>query len=85
VLESLQNIQGLAEKLSALHVKTKDGAEVQVSALEFILEGLHAHKRIGRNEERVFTKGEKPAARRAEAAAEFGRDEPPFRRGRSFN
>ena len=31
----------------------------QVSAAEFILEGLHAHKRIGRNEERVFTAGEK--------------------------
>ena len=33
--------------------------EVQVSAAEFILEGLYAHKRIGRNEERVFTAGEK--------------------------
>jgi magnesium chelatase subunit I len=33
---------------------------MQVSAAEFILEGLHAHKKIGRNEERVFTAGEKP-------------------------
>jgi magnesium chelatase subunit I len=32
-----------------------------VSAAEFILEGLHAHKRIGRTEDRVFTAGEKPA------------------------
>ena len=31
-----------------------------MSAAEFVLEGLHAHKRIGRNEERVFTAGEKP-------------------------
>ena len=31
----------------------------QVSAAEFVLEGLYAHKRIGRNEERVFTAGEK--------------------------
>ena len=30
-----------------------------MSAAEFILEGLHAHKRIGRSEERVFTAGEK--------------------------
>ena len=36
---------------------------VQVSAAEFILEGLHAHKRIGRNEERVFTAGEKQPKR----------------------
>ena len=33
---------------------------MQVSAAEFVLEGLHAHKKIGRNEERVFTAGEKP-------------------------
>ena len=36
-----------------------------MSAAEFILEGLHAHKRIGRSEERVFKAGEKkpePAA-----------------------
>ena len=30
-----------------------------MSAAEFILEGLHAHKRIGRSEERVFKAGEK--------------------------
>jgi len=33
---------------------------MQVSAAEFVLEGLHAHKKIGRNEERIFTAGEKP-------------------------
>ncbi len=37
----------------------KESPEVQVSAAEFILEGLYAHKRIGRSEERVFTAGEK--------------------------
>jgi magnesium chelatase subunit I len=37
-------------------VGPKDSAEVQVSAAEFVLEGLHAHKKIGRNEERVFTR-----------------------------
>ena len=34
---------------------SEDVPEVLVSAAEFMLEGLHAHKRIGRNEERVFT------------------------------
>jgi magnesium chelatase subunit I len=59
-----------------------------VSAAEFVLEGLYAHKRIGRSEERVFTAGEKQP-RRAEAGfggreSREGREaEPPqFRRGR---
>ena len=42
-----------------LDVGPKDAPEIRVSAAEFILEGLHAHKRIGRSEERVFTAGEK--------------------------
>jgi magnesium chelatase subunit I len=61
LLEQLQNIQGLMEKLGAVSVKAKDAPEVQVSAAEFVLEGLHAHKRIGRSEERVFMAGEKQA------------------------
>src|SRR5690348_3497607 len=45
-LQSLRSIQGLMEKLVKLNVGPKDAAEVQVSAAEFVLEGLHAHKRI---------------------------------------
>ena len=86
-LESLHGIQGLADKLGPLGVKAKDRAEVQVSAAEFVLEGLHAHKRIGRNEERLFTKGEKPAPPRRSEAREVEHDpEQPWRRGRGgFN
>src|SRR5216684_1966190 len=58
-LENLKEIQGLIEKLGPLGVSQKESPEQQVSAAEFILEGLHAHKRIGRNEERVFKAGEK--------------------------
>ncbi len=47
------------EKLTKLNVGRRDSAELQVSAAEFVLEGLYAHKRIGRNEERLFTAGEK--------------------------
>jgi len=36
------------------------------------LEGLHAHKKIGRNEERVFTAGEKPM--------KVAEKQPPFER-----
>jgi magnesium chelatase subunit I len=85
ILEELKPIQGLMDKLSAVGVKAKDTAELQVSAAEFLLEGLHAHKRIGRNEERVFTAGEKQV-RRAEAGAGRDREEPPFGRSRrGFN
>jgi magnesium chelatase subunit I len=81
VLEKLKTIQGLMEKVGALGVKGKDEVETQVSAAEFVLEGLYAHKRIGRNEERVFTAGEKQV-KRAEAGAGF-RGEEPFGGGRS--
>jgi len=89
LLETLKGIQGLHEKLSRLDVKAKDPAEVQVSAAEFILEGLHAHKRIGRNEERVFTAGERQVGRREpnerERTQERFRDDVPFRNKRGFN
>ncbi|MBV8205265.1 MAG: magnesium chelatase [Acidobacteria bacterium] len=81
----LKSIQGLPEQLTSLHIKPRDAAEVAVSAAEFVLEGLCAHKRIGRSEERVFMAGEKQP-RRAEAG--FGgreaREAEPaqFRRGR---
>ena len=53
-LDKLKGIQGLVDKLGPLSVTPKDTPEQQVSAAEFILEGLHAHKRIGRSEERFF-------------------------------
>jgi magnesium chelatase subunit I len=82
VLPTLRNIQGLMEKLTRVSVGPKDTAEAQVSAAEFVLEGLHAHKRIGRNEERVFTAGEKQP-RMAEKP--FDREEGPYRPRRPLN
>ena len=84
MLDGLSQIQGLMEKLTKLNVGPKDSAEMQVSAAEFVLEGLHAHKKIGRNEERVFTAGEKPI-KVAEKQPAFERDEPGFGRKRGFN
>jgi magnesium chelatase subunit I len=63
VSEGLKKIQGLGEKLERLGVKAKDRLEMQASAAEFVLEGLYAHKRIGRSEERVFSAGEKQIRR----------------------
>jgi magnesium chelatase subunit I len=81
ILEGLKNIQGLTEKLAPLGVKTKDKTEVLVSAAEFILEGLHAHRRIGRSEERVFAADKQ--AKRVEKP--FEQEEQPFRNRRPYN
>jgi magnesium chelatase subunit I len=80
LFQELKNIQGLLDKLGALGVKPKDAEELQVSGAEFILEGLYAHKKIGRSEERVFTAGEKQPRRPEKPAYE--RDEPFPPRGR---
>jgi magnesium chelatase subunit I len=82
-LENLKGIQGLIEKLGPLRVSQKDCAEQQVSAAEFILEGLHAHKRIGRSEERIFKAGEKKPEPAREKS--FEPEERPYRQRRQFN
>jgi len=58
-LAELQQIQGLFEKLSPLQINGKSKPEVAVSAAEFLLEGMYAHKRLSRTEERSFTAAEK--------------------------
>jgi magnesium chelatase subunit I len=82
VLPTLRGIQGLMDKLTRVNVGPKDLPEAQVSAAEFVLEGLHAHKRIGRNEERVFAAGEKQP-RMAEKPYE--REEGQYRPRRPLN
>jgi magnesium chelatase subunit I len=87
-LENLKEIQGLIGKMGPLKISEENSPEQQVSAAEFILEGLHAHKKIGRNEERVFKAGEKKSDRqeRPEREKDFEREEPPFRqKRRQFN
>jgi magnesium chelatase subunit I len=51
----LKQIQGLLEKLAPLEVKSSDAPEVVTAAAEFLLEGMCAHRRISRNEERSFS------------------------------
>jgi magnesium chelatase subunit I len=58
-LEELKQIQGLIEKLSPLQINGKSEPEVAVSAAEFLLEGMYAHKRLSRTEERSFSAAEK--------------------------
>ena len=68
-LVELKQIQGLFDKLAPFHINNKSQPEVAVSAAEFLLEGMTAHKRISRSEERAFTAAEKK--QRNNDASEF--------------
>jgi len=70
--EELKQIQGLTEKLSPLGIKASTDAEHYVGAAEFLLEGMCAHRRLSRNEERGFglQRKEKNRAERQEQASE---------------
>ena len=70
VFTELKGIQGLLEKLSPLNITLRTPVEVAVSAAEFLLEGMTAHKKISRSEARTFTAGEK--RRRNEESANLG-------------
>jgi magnesium chelatase subunit I len=90
-LTELKQIQGLFEKLSPFHITAKSTPEIAVSAAEFLLEGMTAHKRLSRSEERAFTAAEKKsrndqAAQYAEKIRERDFDDTPKNRSRrGFN
>ncbi len=74
ILEELKQIQGLFAQLSPLSVKVSDAPEIAVAGAEFLLEGMYAHKRLSRSEERGFSAQEK-APRKQERAEEREYDE----------
>jgi len=77
MVKQLSGIQGLMEKTKALGLSANEPDAARASAAEFILEGLHAHRRISRSEERGYAAEEK----RREPREEGGRGERPnFRR-----
>ncbi|MGB6695434.1 MAG: sigma 54-interacting transcriptional regulator [Terracidiphilus sp.] len=66
-LADLKQIQGLIAKLAPLGINKSDPAPKVVSAAEFLLEGLVAHRKLSRSEERVFA-GKPAAPRKPEQA-----------------
>ena len=62
VVAGLRKIQGLLDKAAVLGIRAKDAPTLAASAGEFILEGLYAHRRIGRSEERGFLVEERKQA-----------------------
>ncbi len=90
VLKSMKEIQGLFEKLGPLKLPRNADPEVAVAAAEFLLEGMTAHKRISRSEERKFSAGEKKkrlddAAQYAERMREREKENAMNRTRRGFN
>ena len=59
VLALLDRVPGLLDLLAKLGVTSADPAPVRAAAGEFVLEGLHAQKKIGRSEDRGFTAPER--------------------------
>ena len=77
MVQLLAGIQGLLEKTKALGLTAHEPDAVRASAAEFVLEGLYAHRRISRSEERGFAAEDK----KREPPREEGKPERPnFRR-----
>jgi magnesium chelatase subunit I len=58
-LADLRKIQGLFERLSPVEVKASDDPPKAVAAAEFLLEGLVAHRKLSRSEERGYVAPER--------------------------
>ncbi|MFY9531953.1 MAG: hypothetical protein WBC04_01485 [Candidatus Acidiferrales bacterium] len=68
-----KKVPGLFDHLGALGVKPKDDPALTSSAAEFLLEGLWAHKRISRSEERGFFAEQRKTPEPREAAGRMPR------------
>jgi len=55
LVKELSAVQGLLEKTGAVGIGPGASNAERVAAAEFVLEGLYAHRRINRSEERVFS------------------------------
>jgi len=67
MVKQLGNIQGLMERTKELGLTANEPDAVRAAAAEFILEGLHAHRRISRSEQFEFQAGERRREREDES------------------
>jgi magnesium chelatase subunit I len=63
IVKNLHQIQGLVDKLKPVGIKGNEYPQQIIAAAEFLLEGLYAHKKLTRTEERGFAAPEKAARR----------------------
>jgi magnesium chelatase subunit I len=80
IASQLGTIQGLMEKTGALGLGPNESDAMRVAAAEFILEGLCSHRRLTRNEERVFSAGERKRDLAEEEEPKAGRKRADARR-----
>jgi magnesium chelatase subunit I len=80
LVQQLGGIQGLMEKLKHLGLGANEPDALRASAAEFVLEGLHAHRRISRSEERGFAAEEKQRREPREREENVKGERPNFRR-----
>jgi magnesium chelatase subunit I len=59
IYDELAQIQGLFDKLTPLGITASDAPERVVAAAEFLLEGMVAHRKLSRSEERGFAAGDR--------------------------
>jgi magnesium chelatase subunit I len=86
IVRQLAMIQGLLEKTRALGLTANEPDALRAAAGEFILEGLYAHRRVGRSEELGFVADEQK--RRSTGHGEEEDEQQPqqsSRRRRQFN
>ena len=74
-LTDLKQIQGLMEKLKPMGLAKGDAAPKIVSAAEFFLEGMVAHRKLSRTEERVFTAAQASTRKSERAELEIEYDD----------
>jgi magnesium chelatase subunit I len=64
IITQARGVQGLRELAEQTGLGPGATAPAVASAIDFVLEGLYAQKKISRSEERGYTAGSEPAARR---------------------
>ncbi len=75
LLAQARGVQGLVELTEHLHLRPKASEAALASAVDFVLEGLYAQKKISRSDERGYHGAEPPQRRPAARAAERDVDE----------
>ena len=75
LLDRIASVQGLVELAGHLGVKPDAPAPRLASAVDFVLEGLNAHKKISRSDERGYHAADRPSPRRSVREPEPALDE----------
>ena len=75
LLSQARGVQGLVELADHLKIGNKAPEPALASAVDFVLEGLYAQKKISRSDDRGYHAAEQPQRRPTSRAAERDMDE----------